>query len=129
MTSPSDRRYIQEHDWVRIEADGTATFGITDYAQDSLGDVVFVELPEPGSEVSQGESFGEIESVKAVSELIAPVSGRIAERNEAAVDAPELVNESPYEEGWLLKVEVTDPAEIDGLMSAEEYDSFLASGS
>ena len=129
MTSPSDRRYIQEHDWVRIEADGTATFGITDYAQDSLGDVVFVELPEPGSEVSQGESFGEIESVKAVSELIAPVSGRIAERNETAVDAPELVNESPYEEGWLLKVEVTDPAEIDGLMSAEEYDSFLASGS
>jgi glycine cleavage system H protein len=129
MTNPSDLRYIKEHDWVRVDADGLAIFGITDHAQDSLGDVVFVDLPDPGSQVAQSESFGEIESVKAVSELIAPVSGTVVERNEAVVDAPELVNESPYEDGWLLKVAVADASELDGLMSAEEYDSFLASGS
>jgi glycine cleavage system H protein len=129
MTNPSDLRYIKEHDWVRAGDDGLATFGITDHAQDSLGDVVFVDLPDPGSQVAQSESFGEIESVKAVSELIAPVSGTVVERNEAVVDAPELVNESPYEDGWLLKVAVADASELDGLMSAEEYDSFLASGS
>lgn len=129
MTSPADRSYIKDHDWVQVGADGLATFGITDYAQDSLGDVVFVELPEPGSEVSQSESFGEIESVKAVSDLIAPLSGTVAERNDAVVDAPELVNDSPYDDGWLLKVQMSDPSEIDDLMSAEEYDSFLASES
>jgi glycine cleavage system H protein len=129
MTNPSDLRYIKEHDWVRAGDDGLATFGITDHAQDSLGDVVFVDLPDPGSQVARSESFGEIESVKAVSELIAPVSGTVVERNEAVVDAPELVNESPYEDGWLLKVAVADASELDGLMSAEEYDSFLASGS
>ena len=129
MTNPSDLRYIQEHDWVRVEADGLATFGITDHAQDSLGDVVFVDLPEPGVEVAKSEPFGEVESVKAVSELIAPVSGKVVERNDAVMDAPELVNESPYGDGWLVKVEVADASELDGLMSAEEYDSFLASGS
>ncbi len=129
MTTPSDLRYIKEHDWVRVDDDGTATFGITDHAQDSLGDVVFVDLPEPGTAVSQSEPFGEVESVKAVSELIAPLSGTVVESNGAVVDAPELVNESPYEEGWLVKVEVADASELDGLMSAEEYDSFLASGS
>lgn len=129
MTSPADRHYIKDHDWVQVGDDGLAIFGITDYAQDSLGDVVFVELPEPGAEVSQSETFGEIESVKAVSDLIAPVSGTVAERNEAVVDAPELVNDSPFDEGWLLKVEMTDPSEVDDLMSAEEYDSFLASES
>ena len=129
MTSPADRSYIRDHDWVQVGADGVATFGITDYAQDSLGDVVFVELPEPGSEVSQSETFGEVESVKAVSDLIAPVSGTVSERNDAVVDAPELVNDSPYDEGWLLKVEMADPTEMDDLMSAEEYDSFLASES
>ena len=129
MTNPSDLRYIQEHDWVRVEADGLATFGVTDHAQDSLGDVVFVDLPEPGAEVTRSEPFGEVESVKAVSELIAPASGKVVERNEAVVDAPELVNESPYGDGWLVKVELSDASEVDGLMSAEEYDSFLASGS
>ena len=129
MTSPADRSYIKEHDWVQVGADGIATFGITEYAQDSLGDVVFVELPESGSEVSQSESFGEIESVKAVSDLIAPVSGTVVERNDAVVDAPELVNDAPFDEGWLLKVEMADPSEMDDLMSAEEYDSFLASES
>ena len=129
MTSPADRSYIKDHDWVQVGADGIASFGITDYAQDSLGDVVFVELPEPGAEVSQSETFGEIESVKAVSDLIAPVSGTVAERNDAVVDAPELVNDSPYDDGWLLKVDMADPSEMDDLMSAEEYDSFLASES
>lgn len=129
MTNPADLRYIREHDWVRVDDDGLATFGITDHAQDSLGDVVFVDLPDPGAEVTQSEAFGEIESVKAVSELIAPTSGKVVERNEAVVDAPELVNESPYGDGWLVKVELADASELDGLMSAEEYDSFLASGS
>ena len=129
MTNPSDLRYIEEHDWVRVDDAGLATFGITDHAQDSLGDVVFVDLPDPGAEVTQSEPFGEIESVKAVSELIAPASGKVVERNEAVVDAPELVNESPYGDGWLVKVELADASELDGLMSAEEYDSFLASGS
>ena len=129
MTNPSDLRYIQEHDWVRVGADGLATFGITDHAQDSLGDVVFVDLPDPGAEVLRAEPFGEIESVKAVSELVSPASGTVVERNEAVVDAPELVNESPFEDGWLVRVELADASELDGLMSAEEYDSFLASGS
>ena len=129
MTNPADLRYIKEHDWVRVDDDGLATFGITDHAQDSLGDVVFVDLPEPGAEVTQSESFGEIESVKAVSELIAPAGGKVVERNEAVVDAPELVNESPFGDGWLVKVELADASELDALMSAEEYDSFLASGS
>ena len=129
MTNPSDRRYIQEHDWVRVGADGLATFGITDHAQDSLGDVVFVDLPDPGAKVLRAEPFGEIESVKAVSELVAPTSGTVVERNEAVVGAPELVNESPFEDGWLVRVELADVSELDGLMSAEEYDAFLASGS
>ena len=129
MTNPSDLRYIKEHDWVRVGDDGLATFGITDHAQDSLGDVVFVDLPDPGAAVSRSEPFGEIESVKAVSELIAPASGTVVERNDAVVDAPELVNDSPYGDGWLIKVELADASELDELLSAEEYDSFLASGS
>ena len=126
MNNPDDRKYIKDHDWVKIGSDGLAIFGITDYAQDSLGDVVFVELPNSGSEISQSTSFGEIESVKAVSELIAPVSGTVTDRNDAVVDTPELVNTSPYENGWLLKVKMSDASEIEGLMTADEYESFLA---
>jgi len=127
MSSPSDRKYIKDHDWVVVESDGSATFGITEFAQESLGDVVFVELPEAGTDVTQGQSFGEIESVKAVSELISPLSGTVTARNAALQDKPELVNESPYADGWLLKVAVKDESEIDGLMTAEEYDALLAS--
>ena len=127
MSSPSDRKYIKDHDWVVVESDGSATFGITEFAQESLGDVVFVELPEAGTDVTQGQSFGEIESVKAVSELISPLSGTVTARNAALQDKPELVNESPYLDGWLLKITVKDESEIDGLMTAEEYDALLAS--
>ena len=127
MSSPPDLRYIKDHDWVRIEPDGSATLGITEFAQDSLGDVVFVELPEAGAEVTQFKPFGEIESVKAVSDLVPGISGRVTARNEALTEKPELVNESPYDEGWLVKVDVADASELDNLMSAAEYDAFLAS--
>ena len=127
MSSPPDLRYIKDHDWARIEPNGSATLGITEFAQDSLGDVVFVELPEAGVEVTQFKPFGEIESVKAVSELVSAISGTVTERNEALLEKPELVNESPYGDGWLLKIQVGDASELDNLMSAEEYDAFLAS--
>lgn len=104
------------------------TVGITDYAQDQLGDVVFVDLPAPGSHVAYLEKFGEIESVKAVSELFSPVTGEVVEVNAALTDNPQLVNESPYEDGWMLRVRLEDPSEVDRLLSAEEYEAFLAGG-
>ncbi|MCL4079666.1 glycine cleavage system protein GcvH [Coriobacteriia bacterium Es71-Z0120] len=123
---PADLRYDREHEWVRLDGD-VATIGITDYAQDQLGEVVYVDLPSVGDEVVAGDSFGEIESVKSVSELFSPVSGEIVEVNDALADAPELVNSSPYEDGWMIKVRVADPAiALDGLMTADEYESFIA---
>ncbi|MCX8007126.1 MAG: glycine cleavage system protein GcvH [Coriobacteriia bacterium] len=123
---PSDLKYDREHEWVRLDGD-VATIGITDYAQDQLGEVVYVDLPSVGDEVSAGESFGEIESVKSVSELFSPVSGEVVEVNAALADAPETVNASPYEDGWMIKVRVADPATaLDGLMSAEEYEAFVS---
>jgi glycine cleavage system H protein len=123
--NPKGLKYHREHDWVRIDGD-TAVFGITDYAQETLGDVVFIELPEVGTEVTAGTPYAEVESVKAVSDVYAPMSGEIVEVNEDAVDAPEMVNQSPYEDGWLVKVKLTDPAEADDLLSVEEYDKLLA---
>ena len=128
MTSPTDRQYIKEHDWVKTESEGTVIFGITDYAQESLGDIVFVDLPEIETNVTQLQSFGEVESVKAVSELIAPLSGKIIERNESVIETPELVNDSPYDDGWLLKVDLTDKSELTNIMYAQEYDTYLAEG-
>ena len=125
--NPSDLKYSQEHEWVRIESDGTALVGITEFAAESLGDVVFVELPEDGSALVQFEKMGEIESVKAVSDLSSPVGGKILERNEQLLDHPEFVNDGPYESGWMLKVSLTDATELDSLMSADEYGAFLAS--
>ena len=125
--SPSDLRYSEEHEWVRLGSDGVATVGITEFATDSLGDVVFLDLPELDAEVTQFEKLGEIESVKAVSDLYSPLSGQVTERNEEAIDNPERVNESPYESGWLLKVLLIDSTELDNLMSADQYDAFLAS--
>lgn len=123
---PSELRYDREHEWVRLDGD-IATIGITHYAQDQLGEVVYVDLPSVGDEAAAGESFGEIESVKSVSELFSPVSGEIVEVNDALSDAPELVNESPYEDGWMIKVRVADPATaLDGLMTADEYEAFVA---
>ena len=124
MASPSDRKYTKEHEWVRIDAD-VGTAGITDYAQDQLGDIVFVDLPASGTKVTALAKFGEIESVKAVSELFSPVSGEVVERNEALTDNPQWVNDDPYGDGWMIRVRLSATGEIDKLMSAEEYETFL----
>jgi glycine cleavage system H protein len=124
LVIPSDLRYTKEHEWVRVD-DGIGTVGITDYAQDQLGDVVYVDLPSPGKQISQLAVFGEIESVKAVSELYAPVSGEVVESNGDLADKPELINESPYSEGWLMKLRLADEGEIEKLMTAEQYSDFI----
>ena len=123
---PDDLHYSKDHEWVRVEGN-IAVVGITDYAQDSLGDVVYVELPDVGSTITQGKVFGTIESVKAVSDVIAPMSGEVIGINEAVSETPELVNEDPYTSGWLVKVRLSNPSEADGLMSAKTYESQLSS--
>ena len=123
-TYPPDLVYHEEHDWARVDGD-TATFGITWYAQDQLGEVVFFDPPEVGKEVRAGEPYAEIESVKAVSDVIAPLSGEIVEVNEALGDTPESVNEDPYGEGWMVRVRVSDPGEQEALMDAEAYQNTL----
>ncbi|MFB6091282.1 MAG: glycine cleavage system protein GcvH [Halobellus sp.] len=117
---PEDRKYLESHEYATTDGD-TATVGITDFAQDELGDVVFVELPEAGDEIAQGEEFGVVESIKAVSDLYAPVSGTVTAVNEELFDRPELVNDDPYGDGWMLEVEVSDAGEFDDLLSADEY--------
>ena len=120
MAYPDDLRYSKEHEWVRVEG-SRATIGITSFAADELGDVVFVELPEVGATLSQFGTFGVVESVKAVSDLYAPISGEVIEVNEALRDAPELLNADAFGEGWIAKVELTDTAQLDGLMDAAAY--------
>jgi glycine cleavage system H protein len=120
MSYPDDLRYSKEHEWVRVEG-SRATIGITSFAADELGDVVFVELPEVGATLSQFGTFGVVESVKAVSDLYAPISGEVIEVNEALRDAPELLNADAFGEGWIAKVELTDTAQLDGLMDAAAY--------
>ncbi|MDZ4654499.1 MAG: glycine cleavage system protein GcvH [Coriobacteriia bacterium] len=122
---PKNLKYDREHEWVRVEGD-VAVLGISHFAQDQLGEVVYVDLPSAGDSVNAGESFGEIESVKSVSELFSPVTGEIIEVNEGLGDAPEAVNEDPYGEGWMVKVEMSDPTELDELMSVDEYKAFIA---
>jgi glycine cleavage system H protein len=124
---PDDLLYHQEHDWARIEGD-EATFGITWYAQDALGEVVFFDPPELGASVSANESYAEVESVKAVSDVIAPLSGQVTAVNEAVSETPELVNEDPYTAGWLIKVKLADPSETDTLMDAGTYKAQLELG-
>ncbi|MCH7624457.1 MAG: glycine cleavage system protein GcvH [Chloroflexi bacterium] len=124
--NPPDLKYSEEHEWVRVESGNVVVIGITEFAAESLGDVVFVELPEAGSQVSQFEKMGEIESVKAVNDLYSPISGQISERNEQVIDNPQLVNDSPYETGWMLKVELSDSSQLDKLMDAARYEAFLA---
>lgn len=121
---PDDRKYTQEHEWILIE-DGVGMIGVTDFAAGELGDVVFVELPEVGSEFSQGDTVGTIESVKAVADLYLPVSGEIVAINDAVVDSPELVNSDPFEDGWLLKVKLSETTEADQLMDAAAYGQLL----
>jgi glycine cleavage system H protein len=121
---PDDLKYHREHDWARIEGD-TATLGVTWYAQDALGEIVHFEPPEEGSTVARDESYGEVESVKAVSDLVAPLSGEVIEVNKALVDAPETINEDPYGAGWLIKVRLSDASEVDGLMDVQAYQQLL----
>ena len=121
---PSDLKYHAEHDWARIEGD-EATFGITWYAQDSLGEVVFFEAPQVGANVTKDESYTEVESVKAVSDVIAPMSGEIVAVNQELASSPETINEDPYGEGWLVRVKLSDPSEVDSLMDAADYEATL----
>ncbi|HEU5139960.1 MAG TPA: glycine cleavage system protein GcvH [Bacillales bacterium] len=124
MNTPKDLRYSEEHEWVKVEGD-KVRIGITDFAQDELGDIVFVELPEEGDELEADEPFGSVESVKTVSELYAPISGKVVEINEELDDSPEFVNESPYEKAWMVIVEPSDESEIDKLMNADDYEKMI----
>ena len=124
--NPTDRRYSKEHEWVLIESEGQALVGITQYAQDQLGDVVYVDLPDAGATVEQFQKLGEIESVKAVSDLFSPLSGEVVEANTELEQKPELVNEDPYSGGWMVRMTGIDQAQLDNLLSAEEYESYLS---
>ncbi|RBW48147.1 glycine cleavage system protein GcvH [Marinobacter sp. F3R11] len=123
---PSDLKYIETHQWVRVHADGTATIGITDFAQEQLGDVVYIGVPEVGEMVTGGEEAGVAESVKSASDVFSPVTGEVLEVNESLEDEPEKVNEAPYDDGWLFKVKLADEGEIDGLMDAVAYAEHVA---
>ncbi len=123
MAVPTDRKYSKEHEWALAEADGTVRIGISEFAQHELGDVIYVELPKAGARVTQGEQMGEIESVKAVSELFAPVTGEVLETNTDVVSSPELVNDDPYTKGWLVRVKPDDVSELGNLLDAAGYES------
>lgn len=125
-TIPANLRYAKSHEWVLDNGDGTVTVGISDHAQQALGDVVFVELPEVGRNLAQEEEFGVVESVKAASDLYAPISGEILEVNESLEDSPETINESPYEEGWIMKLRLEDAATLDTLLDADSYKAVTA---
>jgi glycine cleavage system H protein len=122
---PEDLHYSKDHEWLRVEGD-VAVMGITDYAQNSLGDVVYVELPKPGEKFEAHESFGSVESVKAVSEIFTPVSGEVVEVNESLADEPEKVNNDPYGEAWMIRIRMSNPGEVDSLLSAIEYEEFTS---
>ena len=124
MEFPEEFKYTEEHEWIQVEED-VVTVGVTDFAQDALGDIVFVELPEVGYKAELGKTFGVVESVKAVSDIYSPVSGEVIEINEELPDTPELVNSSPYEDAWMLKIKLSDPSELDGLLDAAAYQSFV----
>lgn len=124
MKIPADLKYTQDHEWIRVEGD-MAIVGITDFAQGELGDVVFVEIETEGEDLDKGETFGTVEAVKTVSDLFMPVGGKVAELNEILADEPELVNKDPYGKGWMIKIQVADAAELDELLSAEEYQKMV----
>ncbi|MDX1618160.1 MAG: glycine cleavage system protein GcvH, partial [Balneolaceae bacterium] len=125
MNFPEELKYTREHEWIRDNGDETATVGITDFAQSELGDIVFVELEEEGTEFEQDATFGTVEAVKTVSELYAPVDGKIVEVNEQLEEQPELVNDDPYGDGWMIRIELSDANQLDELMSAEEYQKII----
>lgn len=124
MNFPEDLKYSKEHEWVRVSGN-VATIGISDYAQDQLGEIVFVELPDEGEEFEKDDAFGVVESVKSVNDIFAPITGKIIEVNDPVVDSPEIVNEDPYAEGWLVKIEIADPKELGELMSAKDYAAYI----
>jgi glycine cleavage system H protein len=126
MNVPPDLHYTKDHEWIRVEGDA-AVIGITDFAQDSLGDVVFVELPSVGTNVAAGATFGVVESNKSVSDLFAPVAGEVIAVNERLAEQPELVNQSPYDQGWMIRLRIVPPADLDGLLDAAAYQSHVAS--
>lgn len=126
MSTPADLKYTKEHEWLKDNGDGTATIGITEFAQGELGDIVFVELEEAGFEFAQDETFGTVEAVKTVSELFAPVDGEILELNSALEDTPELVNDDPYGDGWMIKIKLSDPTQLEELLSADEYEDITS---
>lgn len=125
MEFPDDLKYTKEHEWIRIERDQVATIGITDFAQDQLGDIVYLELPKEGEAVEKGEPFGVVESVKAVSDIYAAVSGSVVEINNPLRENPETLNEDCYEEGWLIKVKMSNPKELEDLMNGEQYQAYV----
>jgi glycine cleavage system H protein len=118
---PDDLRYSSDHEWVRVTNDGTVRLGITDYAQNSLGDIVFVQMPEPGTDVEAGDPLGEVESTKSVSDVLAPVSGTVTARNDTLDSTPELINSDPYGDGWMIEIELSDPSAVDALLDAAGY--------
>jgi glycine cleavage system H protein len=122
---PSDLKYTKEHEWARDEGDRRVRVGITDFAQDALGDVVYVDVPEVGTQVRAGEPFGEVESTKSVSDVYSPVTGRVFERNGQLEERPELINEQPYGDGWIVAIEVEDSGQVEGLLDAEAYRAFV----
>jgi len=124
--NPKDYKYTQEHEWIFVESDSRGKVGLADYAQSHLGDIVFLDLPAPGTQVEQFKKMGEVESVKAVSDIFAPASGRVLEVNQTAIDEPKLVNQDPYGDGWLVRLELSKPSELDALMDSDKYDKFVA---
>jgi len=126
MSNPSELKYTKEHEWIRDNGDGTVTIGITEFAQGELGDIVFVELEDIGSDYAQDDTFGTVEAVKTVSDLFAPIDGSIIEINEALEDNPEIVNEDPFGEGWMIKMKVSNPSQLENLLSADEYTEITA---
>ena len=123
MSAPENRRYTKTHEWVLVEGD-IATLGLTDHAQQELGDITYLELPESGEAVSSGEAFGVVESVKAASDVYSPIDGEVLERNEDAVEGPEVINQSPYDGAWLIKVKMSDPSQVEALMDPKAYDEY-----
>jgi glycine cleavage system H protein len=124
--TPKEYRYTQEHEWICLESNNKGKVGLADYAQSQLGDIVFLDLPSPGTQVGQGQRMGEVESVKAVSDIFAPASGQVVETNQTVIDEPGLVNKDPYGAGWLIKMELSKPSELDALMDSDKYDEFVA---
>ena len=124
--TPEEYKYSQEHEWICLEPEGKGRMGITDYAQSHLGDVVFLELPPRGTQLKQFGKIGEVESIKAVSDIFTPVSGEVLEINQTVIDEPQLLNQEPYGNGWLVRLKLSNPAELDALMDSDEYDAYIA---